>query len=235
MPHAAARGIARGQGAARSARRASARASSAQANETLRKSERRFRALIEHGSDSIALIDTDSRILYLSPAVTNVEGYQPEELLGQPRHRAHAPGRPAGRSRPPSRNCCASPGKPIPAIWRRRHKDGHWIWLEGVATNLLDDPSVGAIVTNYRDITERLAHESRLGEQLQRLALMSRITRAIGERQDLRSIFQVVVRSIEEELPVDFCMHLPVRRGREPAHRELRRRAQRTGGARGST
>ena len=40
---------------------------------------------------------------------------------------------------------------------------------------------------------------------MQRLALMSRITRAIGERQDLRSIFQVVVRSIEDELPVDFC------------------------------
>ena len=55
----------------------------AQANESLRKSERRFRALIEHGSDSIALIDADSRILYLSPAVTNVEGYQPEELLGR--------------------------------------------------------------------------------------------------------------------------------------------------------
>ena len=40
---------------------------------------------------------------------------------------------------------------------------------------------------------------------MQRLALMSRITRGIGERQDLRSIFQVVVGSIEDELPVDFC------------------------------
>ena len=99
----------------------------------------------------------------------------------------------------------ANPGKPISLIWRRRHKDGRWIWLEGVATNMLDDPSVGAIVTNYRDITERLEHEARLGEQMRRLALLARITRAIGERQDLRSIFQVVVRSIEEELPVDFC------------------------------
>ena len=49
----------------------------AHANESLRKSERRFRALIEHGADSIALIDADNRILYLSPAVTNVEGYSP--------------------------------------------------------------------------------------------------------------------------------------------------------------
>src|SRR4029079_13139162 len=50
------------------------------------------------------------------------------------------------------------------------------------------------------------AANSRLGDQLQRLALLSRITRAIGERQDLRSIFQAVVRALEDELPVDFCL-----------------------------
>ncbi|MEO8019976.1 MAG: PAS domain S-box protein [Pseudomonadota bacterium] len=176
----------------------------AQLNETLRKSERRFRALIEHGSDSIALIDADNKILYLSPAVANVEGYQPEELLGHfGTEHTHPDDLPLIGAA--VEKLLAHPGKPISVIWRRRHKDGRWIWLEGVATNLLGDPSVGAIVTNYRDITERLAHETRLGEQLQRLALMSRITRAIGERQDLRSIFQVVVRSIEDELPVDFC------------------------------
>jgi len=174
------------------------------ANDTLRASERRFRALIEHGSDSIALIDSDNRILYLSPAVTTVEGYQPEELLGRlGTEHTHPDDLPILGAA--VEKLLANPGKPISVVWRRRHKDGRWIWLEGVATNLLGDPSVGAIVTNYRDITERLAHETRLGEQLQRLALMSRITRAIGERQDLRSIFQVVVRSIEDELPVDFC------------------------------
>ena len=177
----------------------------AQANESLRKSERRFRALIEHGSDCIAMVDLDGRVLYVSPAVTAVEGYQPAELLGQSRT-AHTHPDDLPLLAAAVEKLIAQPGKPIPAIWRRRHKDGRWIWLEGVATNLLDDPSVGAIVTNYREITERLEHESRLGEQMRRLALMARITRAIGERQDLRSIFQVVVRSIEEELPVDFCM-----------------------------
>jgi PAS domain S-box-containing protein len=176
----------------------------AEANETLRKSERRFRALIEHGSDSIAMIDANNRILYLSPAVAHVEGYQPEELLGRlGTEHTHPDDLPVINAA--VEKLLANPGKPISVVWRRRHKDGRWIWLEGVATNMLDDPSVGAIVTNYRDISERLAHETRVGEQLQRLALMSRITRAIGERQDLRSIFQVVVRSIEDELPVDFC------------------------------
>jgi PAS domain S-box-containing protein len=176
----------------------------AEANETLHKSERRFRALIENGADSIALIDAHNHILYLSPAVTQVEGYEPEELVGRNGlEHTHPDDVPVLAK--VVEKLLEQPGKPFPVIWRRRHKQGHWIWLEGVATNLLDDPSVRAIVTNYRDITERLAHEARLSEQLQRLALLSRITRAIGERQDLSSIFQVVAARLEEELPVDFC------------------------------
>jgi len=175
-----------------------------QANDFLRQSEQRFRALIENSADCISLTDADRKFQYVSPSVTRIEGYTPEELVGTHAvDQTHPDDLPfLGRA---MEELFVSPGKPIPAIWRRRHKDGRWIWLEGVATNLLDDPAVRAVVCNYRDITDRLAHERRLAEQLQRLALLSRLTRAIGERQDLRSIFQVVVRNIEEELSVDFC------------------------------
>jgi signal transduction histidine kinase/CheY-like chemotaxis protein len=46
--------------------------------------------------------------------------------------------------------------------------------------------------------------ENRLQTQLERLNLLGQITRAIAERQDLRSIFQVVIRSLEDHLPIDF-------------------------------
>ena len=42
--------------------------------------------------------------------------------------------------------------------------------------------------------------------QLARLNLLNQITRAIGERQDIQSIFQVVVLTLEERLPLDFCL-----------------------------
>jgi PAS domain S-box-containing protein len=182
--------------------------------EATRRSERRFRALIEHSSDSIALTDLSRRILYLSPAVLNVEGYSPEELVGKDAAEQTHPDDAQVLQRRLV-ELLENPGKPIAAIWRRRHRDGRWLWLEGVATNLLDDPAVGAIVTNYRDITERLAHEARLGEQLKRLALLSRITQAIGDRQDLRSIFSVVAAHIEDELPVDFCVACLIEPGEE--------------------
>ena len=176
----------------------------ATANKSLRHSEHRFRTLIENGADGIALVDAENKILYLSPSVSNVEGYSAEELVGRmgPEN-THPDDLPLLKKY--FEQLMEAPGMPIPVLWRRRHKDGRWLWLEGTATNRLHDPAVCAIVTNYRDVTERMQSDTRMREQLQRLALLSRITRAIGERQDLRSIFQVVVRTIEDELPVDFC------------------------------
>ena len=51
----------------------------------------------------------------------------------------------------------------------------------------------------------QLASENKLRAQLERLDLLDRITRAIGERQDLKSIYNVVLRSVEDHLPVDFA------------------------------
>jgi signal transduction histidine kinase/CheY-like chemotaxis protein len=56
-----------------------------------------------------------------------------------------------------------------------------------------------------QEIAERKAADDRVQAQLARLEMLSRITRAISERQDLRSIFQVVIRTLEEHLPIDFC------------------------------
>jgi PAS domain S-box-containing protein len=55
------------------------------------------------------------------------------------------------------------------------------------------------------DITERKHTEERLQAQLERLKLLDQITCAIGERADLRSIYQVAIASLEERLPVDFA------------------------------
>jgi PAS domain S-box-containing protein len=176
----------------------------AQANESLQRSERRFRALIEHGSDGIVLIDPDNRIRYVSPTVERVEGYTPADLLDRfGTEHTHPDDLPlveeiVGK-------LMANPGMPVPVLWRRRSKSGEWLWLEGTATNLIHDPAVGAIVTNYRNVTERKASEAKLQAQLAQLSLLSDITRAIGDRLDVRSIFQIVVRTIEEHLPVDLA------------------------------
>jgi signal transduction histidine kinase/ActR/RegA family two-component response regulator len=78
----------------------------------------------------------------------------------------------------------------------------------GVAFNALID-------TRERANREREAAQAKLRLQLSRLNLLHRITRAIGERHDLRSIFQVVIRSLETDLPIDFgciCLYVEAER-----------------------
>jgi two-component system, cell cycle sensor histidine kinase and response regulator CckA len=147
-----------------------------QAQDELYGRERRFRALLEHGSDSIALISADNKIIYLSPAVTRVEGYTPDELLGRsPLEHTH-PGD-LDYLQEVLKKISANPGQPVPVLWRQQHKDGRWLWLEGVATNLLHDPAVAAIVANYRDVTERKRTEDSLRENQVHLIDAMRLAR----------------------------------------------------------
>ena len=63
------------------------------------------------------------------------------------------------------------------------------------------------------EIGQRTKTEEKLQTQLERLNLLDQITRAIGERQDLQSIYQVAIRSLEDRLPIDFgcvCIYDPV-------------------------
>lgn len=74
--------------------------------------------------------------------------------------------------------------------------------------NSIEERDVALRNTNaalQQEVVERRSAEDRVTAQLARLELLHRITRAIGERQDLPSIFQVVIRTIEDQLPLDFC------------------------------
>jgi signal transduction histidine kinase/ActR/RegA family two-component response regulator len=62
----------------------------------------------------------------------------------------------------------------------------------------LSHDEVGALTDSFNQMLTQIQ------AQLTRLELLNRITRATGERQDLRSIFQVVIRSLEDHLPIDF-------------------------------
>jgi PAS domain S-box-containing protein len=169
-------------------------------------SERRFRALLEHGADGIALIDAENKILYLSPAVTGIEGYTAEELTGgngiDNTHPDDVPLVQAAVAQ-----AVANPGQSVPVVWRRRHKDGRWLWLEGVATNLLDDPAVHGIVTNYRDVTHRIAAEQALRESEETFAAAFRsspLPMAISDMDsrfvDVNAAFSAITGYSREEM-----------------------------------
>ncbi len=124
------------------------------AEAALRISERRFRALVEESWDAVALFGPDGMILYGSPATTRLLGYELGEFVGRnAMELIHPDDRAAVLLR--LEEVMTQPRRRVQVAARVLHKNGAWRHLEGVFTNLLDDPSVSAIVNNYRDVTDR--------------------------------------------------------------------------------
>jgi hypothetical protein len=141
------------------------------AEAALRTSERRFRALVEESWDGVALFGADGTILYGSPATTRLLGYDLTEFVGRNAFEFIHPDDQQGVVARLT-EVMAQPRARVHVAARVRHKNGNWRDLEGVFTNLLDDPSVAAIVNNYRDATDR--------RNLEEQVILSQKMEAIG-------------------------------------------------------
>jgi PAS domain S-box-containing protein len=128
------------------------------------KREKRFRAMIENISDGIVLNDENTMVLYQSPSVTRILGYTFEERQRKPVLNYIHPDDKVGFLKL-YEDLAAQPGQPLPFQFRFKHKNGNYIWLEGVVTNLLHDRNVNGYVANYRDITGRKAAEESLRQE----------------------------------------------------------------------
>ena len=127
----------------------------------LRRSEERFRSLVRNSVDVNVILARDGSIAYESPAVERVLGYRAEDRIGQP---AIEVVHPDDRLRVERLflTVARRPNAEASAELRVRHADGSWRSIEAVVKNLADDPAVGGIVANYRDVTARKALETEL-------------------------------------------------------------------------
>jgi diguanylate cyclase (GGDEF)-like protein/PAS domain S-box-containing protein len=133
-------------------------------NRQLRSSEERFRSLVQNSVDVNMVVRADGTIAYESAAAERVLGVGPDERLNDsalevvhPEDRAFAERLFADVMR--------TPGAQVSGEMRVRHVDGSWRFIEAVLKNLLDDPAVGGVVVNYRDVTARKGLEEELRRQ----------------------------------------------------------------------
>ncbi len=133
--------------------------------------EVRLEALLRHATDVVVVVDPNGRMLYVSPAAAERLGYDPAQLTGR---------QALENNHPDDKNL-------IRAVFSRvqrrtgavevfqcrvRHADGDWRWTEQSYTNLVDDPDVGGVVVNLRDITE----SRRADQDLRLLAVRDSLT-----------------------------------------------------------
>ena len=135
----------------------------------LRASEERFRGLTENASDLIAILTGEGALSYISPSSGQVLGYPPEELAGR---RLNDLTHPEDASLLGEHLDAAAhrPGAVLsPPVFRLRHRDGHWVFMEGVVTALLDTPGIEGVVFSGRDISERRRVEQELNRYQEHL------------------------------------------------------------------
>lgn len=116
--------------------------------------EERFRALVQNSSDLITILDSNGTIQYLSPSTTSHLGFSPDEAIGRSMlDLIHAEDR--RRMDVMFRYGVRNSGNFATTVFRCRHRRGHFVYMEAVGTNMLDNPWVRGIVLNCRDVTER--------------------------------------------------------------------------------
>ncbi|HVM07711.1 MAG TPA: EAL domain-containing protein [Acidimicrobiales bacterium] len=132
--------------------------------ETTAASQRRFEALVQNSSDVITVCSVEGRILFQTPSVSEVFGYEPNELIGTDINKLVHP----DDLRPVQKSLLRTAGDDAVSDrvdCRVRHADGSWRYTETSVSARLDDPLVGGFILNTRDITERKELEDELTHQ----------------------------------------------------------------------
>lgn len=134
----------------------------------------RYRALLDHSQDVIAVVDANGICTFSAGATEARLGYPCEWYVGRnifedihPEDQAEALA---------AFGMCVETGDTIQREVRYRRRDGTWIWLDSIAANRLSDPSIRGIVVNTRDVTER----RHLEEQMRETAKMLAVARLSG-------------------------------------------------------
>jgi PAS domain S-box-containing protein len=198
------------------------------ASNSLRNNETRLKAVVENLTEGLVVADVNGNLLHFNCAALELHGFANMDEC-----RLHF------SKLKDTLELSGMDGKvwtldqwPISRIMRdekvqnleariRLPKRGRRIFNYGGSLVRNDDGSPAMVVVTMTDITERKQYEQKILEQLSRMALLTQIARSTGERLDLQSIFQVVVRTVEDQLPVDFCcigLHDPASKSLTIAH-----------------
>jgi diguanylate cyclase (GGDEF)-like protein/PAS domain S-box-containing protein len=124
----------------------------------LRRSEERMRALVQHASDVILVLNAKSEVSYTSPALVRLLGYDHLDRIGP----EIIPEGELERAQLFFAQLMAEPGDVARIELPLKHLDGSVRWFEVGVTNRLDDPAVQGLVCNLRDVSDRRAAQEQL-------------------------------------------------------------------------
>ncbi|MBM3677530.1 MAG: EAL domain-containing protein [Actinobacteria bacterium] len=156
-----------------------------------RRSQERFRSLVQRSRDVISILEEDGTIRFVAPSVLDVLGYRPEDVVGQRLQSLLAEEDLTAYAS--LMDAVESGGGRSEREWMIRHRDGNWRTFDAVLTDMRDDPSVAGFVVTAHDVTERKALERQLTHQAfhdsltglpNRALFADRVTHALTRRAE---------------------------------------------------
>ncbi len=186
-------------------------------------SECMLRTVLDEHTDYICLVSGDGRIRWANAALTRLFGWPIDEIVGGDAFALIHPDD-LERLRNAYAASLAHPGQRYAVEFRLRCKDSSWRMVESAGTNLLGDPSIGAIIVSTRDITDRkhaeaalAAQRDDLDRQLRYAQSLRRMSDAIASLEEPRAVLDMLVREMGETLRLDRCLLFDVDRERDLA------------------
>ncbi|HKK44183.1 MAG TPA: PAS domain S-box protein [Balneolaceae bacterium] len=135
-----------------------------QAEEDLLLSERRFKSMVQDGSDLIAILDNEANYKYVSPTSESILGIPAEQFIGtnvfdyiHEDDKEHL--MKLLNELPNDERINIPP-------YRFKDAEGDWRWIETTLTNMTEDPAVGGLVANSRDVTTQIKQQQKNEESL---------------------------------------------------------------------
>lgn len=183
--------------------------------ESLRRSEERFRLLVEGVQDyAIFMLDPDGRVVTWNEGAERTKGYRADEILG--RHfsqfyekRDIELGKPEAELKEAGAN-----GRSTVEGWRVR-KDGSRYWAEITTTSITEkEGRLVGFAKIIRDLTERKRFERDLQHERDRLRLLLDLNNRIASNLDLRQLFQALLGELKQIMECEFVgLALPESKG----------------------
>jgi PAS domain S-box-containing protein len=163
--------------------------------EELHRNEQKFRKLLENNYEIISLTDENFNAFYRSPASERITGWTSEERLkaGGGLQQTHPED--LEKIKNAMEEVLTNKEKSIHISFRTRHRDGHYLWLEGFMMNMLHDESLKGIVSNFRDVTKRRQAEDEISNMT--VELRQLLEHLQSSREDER---KYIAREIHDEL-----------------------------------
>lgn len=130
------------------------------ADSVLAESERHHRELVETSADLVTVLTVHGVIEYMSPSVSRILGWMPDDLVGKPiTSFVHPDDLQAVRDA--MRRDYSSASNPVAVEYRFRHRDGSWRALESMGQLRSSPTGQFSFIVNSRDVTERRRADER--------------------------------------------------------------------------